>query len=122
MPYEVNTAKKYAYPLSRVYECARLSIAAMGGKVIKNDPAGGRLQGQMDKKLYGKILGDRSLLDITMTEENGETNMAILAYPLNAINQKLLFGARPGVVQAVLAAFYDEVDKRLAASGEKTGA
>lgn len=29
------------------------------------------------------------------------------------INQKLIFGARPGVVQTVLAAFYEEVEMRL---------
>ena len=114
MPYEVNSAKKYAYPLKKIYECAYLSIVAMGGKVIRHDVTGGRLQGQMDKKLHGKILGDRSLLDITMTEADGETNLVILAYPLNAINQKLMFGARPGVVQTVVAAFYEEVEKRLA--------
>ncbi len=114
MPYDINGAKKYAVPLKKVYECAYLSIIAMGGKVIQHDVEKGRLQGQMDKKLYGKILGDRSLLDITLTEADGETNMAILAYPLNAINQKLMFGARPGVVQMVLAAFYNEVEKRLA--------
>jgi len=119
MPYEVNTAKKYAHPLKKVYECAYLSIAAMGGKVTLHDVAKGRLQGQMDKKLYGKILGDRSLLDITFTEADGETNMAILAYPLNAINQKLMFGARPGVVQTVLAAFHEEVEKRLAQAESK---
>ena len=120
MPYEVNSAKKYAYPLNKIYESAYLSIVAMGGKVTRNDVKNGRLQGQMDKKLYGKILGDRSLLDITLTEADGETNMAVLGYPLNAINQKLMFGARPGVVQTVLAAFFEEVDKRLAQNSEKT--
>ena len=119
MPYDVNSAKKYAYPLKKVYECAYLSITAMGGKVTLHDAANGRLQGQMDKKLYGKILGDRTLLEITLTEANGETNMAILAYPLNAINQKLMFGARKGVVQTVVAAFYEEVDKRLSQNTEK---
>jgi hypothetical protein len=120
MPYEVNTVKKYPHPLKKVYESAYLSIGAMGGKVVLHEVAKGRLQGQMDKKLYGKILGDRSLLDITLTEADGETQMAILAYPLNAINQKLMFGARPGVVQTVLAAFHQEVEKRLAQAENKS--
>ena len=119
MPYEVNSAKKYAYPLKKVFESAYLSIVAMGGKVSQHDMANGWLEGQMDKKLYGKILGDRSLLQITLTEVNNETNMTILAYPLNAVGQKLMFGARKGVVQTVLAAFFEEVDKRLAQNTEK---
>jgi len=119
MPYDVNSARKYAYPLKKIYECAYLSVIAMGGKVTLPDVANGRLQAQMDKKLYGKILGDRSLLDITLTEANGETNMAILAYPLNAINQKLMFGARKGVVETVVAAFYAEVEKRLTENTNK---
>ncbi|MDP2964813.1 MAG: hypothetical protein Q8N39_02105 [Pelolinea sp.] len=86
----------------------------MGGKIIVHDLANKQLHAQMNKKLHGKILGDRSKLEIDFKDEaEGGTNMAIKAYPLNAVGQKLMFGARKGVVETVLTAFYEEVEKRL---------
>jgi len=114
MPFEKTASKIFNHPFEKVYEAAYLSVKPMGGKVLKNDPANKILQAQMDKKLYGKILGDRSLLEVTFsTETDGSIRIDVLAYPLNAIWQKLMFGARPGVVETVLAAFFNEIEKRL---------
>ncbi len=86
----------------------------MKGKIKVHDLEGKRLHAQIDKKLYGKILGDRSALEITFTEEEEDaTSIEINAYPLNAVGQKLMFGARNGVVETVLKAFYQEMEKQL---------
>lgn len=114
MPYEKTASKIFDFPFEKVYEAAYFSVKPMGGKIFKNDPANKILQAQMDKKLYGKVLGDRSMLEVTFsTVEDSHTKMDILAYPLNAVWQKQMFGARPGVVETVLAAFLDEIEKRL---------
>jgi hypothetical protein len=115
MPYDITDTKIYAYSFEDTYKAAYLSVKAMKGKILKHDLENRRLHAQMDKKLYGKVLGDRSKLEISFsTEAGGETKMSILAFPLDAIGNKLMFGARKGVVETVLAAFYAEVDKRLA--------
>ena len=115
MAYDKKSSKIYEQPFYRVYKAAYFAIKQMSGKILLNDPEHKQLQAQMDKKLYGKVLGDRSKLEIVFsTSDSGnETTISILAYPLNAVGQKLMFGARPGVVEAILAAFYAEVDKQL---------
>ena len=115
MPYEKNASWQFDYPFDKVYDAACLSIKPMGGKILKNDPSNKVLQAQMDKKLYGRVLGDRSMLEVTFTSEaENKTIMNVLGYPLNAVGQKLMFGSRPGVVDAILKAFFSEIENKLA--------
>jgi len=114
MPYEEESTKILSFPLEAVYDGAVLSVKQMGGKILKSDPQKKILHAQMDKKLYGEYLGDRSKLEIDLSEESSEqTKVYIYAYPLNAVGQKLMFGARKGVVTRIMAAFYEEVEKQL---------
>ena len=115
MPYDKYQTKKYDHPLEETFEAAFFSIKKMGGKVLINDIANKKLHAQMRKDLYGKILGDRSKLEIDfINETTDETTISIKAYPLDAVWRKLMFGARKGVVDTVLAAFFTEVEKCLA--------
>lgn len=114
IPYEKESTRIYKQSLEEIYESAYLSIKSMGGKILNHDLEKKQLHAQMDKKLYGNVLGDRSKLEIQFTvSDGGETSIYIYAYPLNAVGQKLMFGARKGVVETVIAAFYDEMEKRL---------
>ncbi len=114
MPYEKETRRELPFPLEAVYQSAVHCIQHMGGKVIKQDAERGILHAQMDKKLFGAYLGDRSQLEIQFSEiENGGTSIYIFAFPLNAIGQKLMFGARQGVVDTMMNAFYQELEKHL---------
>ena len=115
MPYEIKKVMTYPQSFEEVYKAAYLTIQELGGKVIKHDLANKQLFGQMDKKFQGRLLGDRSQLEMTFsTDANGNTVLSMYAYPLNAIGQKLMFGARKGVVETVLAGFFEEVAKKLA--------
>ena len=114
MPYEQKSSQSYPYPVDKVFAAAISSIQHMGGKVAKKDEKNGKLIAQMDKKLFGNYLGDRSQLEIQFMSENEEaTRMEVLAFPLNAVGQKLMFGARPGVVETVLRVLFREVGERL---------
>ena len=115
MPYEQKSSKSFPYPVDRVFAAAVSSVQHMGGKLAKKDEKNGKLIAQMDKKLFGNYLGDRSQLEIqfTSTEDDG-TQMDIFAFPLNAVGQKLMFGARPGVVDTVLRVLDRELEDRLA--------
>ena len=45
----------------------------------------------------------------------GEASLVVVdAYPLDAIERKLLFGARKGVTQTVLTQFIEQLDHQLA--------
>ena len=114
MPYEKKSSKIFSYPLETVFQAAKTCVPFMGGKILKEDEKKGLLHAQMDKKLFGDYLGDRSKLEMTFTSSaENETNVAIFAYPLNAVGQKLMFGAREGVVETMLAAFYEQLGKHL---------
>lgn len=117
MGYDVNLTIAYPKSAAEVMKACQESAKDLGGKVIKVDQTAKTLKIQMDKKLQGKILGDRSLLDMSLTESAvGETTVKVLAYPLNAIGQKLFFGARPGVVQTMLKVFFETVEAKLGLS------
>ena len=114
MPYEKELRETFDYPFEAVFEAAKYCVPYMGGKVLKEDKNEGLLHAQMDKKLFGDYLGDRSKLEMKISDAgDGSTEIYIFAYPLNAVGQKLMFGARDGVVETMTAAFFKEVAKRL---------
>jgi len=114
MPYEKKSSKIFQYPMDNVYQSTISCIKLMGGKITKQDVGKGILHAQMDKKLFGNYLGDRSQLEIQFTDEgNAQTSMNIFAFPLNAVGQKLMFGAREGVVDAIISTLYQQLEKHL---------
>ena len=114
MPYTVNVTKVFNYPYTDVYKSMYLSVEAMKGKVLVHEPDEKRFEAQMDKKLYGKYLGDRSRLEISLEAPSDEqTTLQITIYPVNPIGQKLMFGARKGVIPRVLEALQEEMESRL---------
>lgn len=114
MPYEKKQTKTFEYPFEDLYKAAYNTVEDLGGKVLKNQPDQKLLHAQMDKRLKGEMLGDRSKLEMTFSEDSeDQTTISIYAYPLNAVGQKLMFGARKGVVERVLSVFFEAVEKRL---------
>lgn len=98
MPYTVNETNNYEHPPEATYAAALKAIAGLQGKVLAQDATAGTLKGQFDKKIHGKVLGDRSQILVSVTAVgNGHSQVAIEAYPINPVGQKLIFGARKGV-------------------------
>lgn len=114
MGYDVKLTKNYdAKPEKVISVCKKVAVA-LGGKVLSHDETGKILNIQMDKKLQGRVLGDRSKLEIKYSSSTEEsTQLDILAYPLDVVGRKLMFGARPGVVQTVLKVFFEQVEENL---------
>lgn len=114
MGYDVKLTKSYdAKPEKVISVCKKVAVA-LGGKVLSHDETGKVLNIQMDKKLQGRVLGDRSKLEIKYSSPTEEsTQLDILAYPLDVVGRKLMFGARPGVVQTVLKVFFEQVEENL---------
>lgn len=114
MSYTVKVTKTFEHPFDDTYKSVHQSVEAMKGKVLLSDPDNRHFEAQMDKKLYGKYLGDRSRLEIDFVNESDDATMlAITAYPVNPIGQKLMFGARKGVIPRVLESLYAEMEQRL---------
>ena len=114
MPYEKKRAEFFDRPFKDVYRAAFVCAKDLGGKILKNELEKKILHAQMDKRMKGETLGDRSQFEMTFVEEeSGGTTIHILAYPLNAVGQKLMFGARKGAVERAMMIFFEEVKNRL---------
>jgi len=114
MAVDYNLTKTFSHSFTDTYKSAYNGAKAIKGKILKHDPKKGLMHIQFDKKLYGKYIGDRSRFEIQFSKEEGpETTLTILAYPINPIGHKLMFGQRKGVIEAVSRALYDEMQKRL---------
>ncbi len=119
MPFEIKETRIYNYPFEPVYKAAYICTKSLGGKILKHDLENKELHVQMDKKLKGELLGDRSKMEIKFEEKSAtETSMSIYGYPLNAVGQKLMFGARPGVVETVISTVFEEVQNKLMESAD----
>lgn len=112
MPYTINETKSYQQPANKVIAAVIGAIEGLEGKVVSQDEA--KVVAQFNKTILGKVLGDKSLLTITIdAASESETRISIEAYPLDAIGRKLMFGARKGVTRTVLDWFYAHVEHRL---------
>ena len=114
MPYTVKETKTYPQSKDAVYQAAKQAVVGLEGKVLSEDMAMGTIHGQFDKKIHGKVLGDRSQIEITIIDSgDSQSAIAIEAYPINPVGQKLQFGARKGVVPTVVGWFWAHVEHNL---------
>ena len=114
MPYEKKRSEVFAKPLKDVYRAAFVCAKELGGKILINEPDQKILHVQMNKRIKGETLGDRSKFEMQFVDDDpDQTTIQVFAYPLNAVGQKLMFGARKGVVERAMTIFFDEVKKRL---------
>ena len=114
MPYTVRETKSYEQPKDKVFQASQKAIAGLEGKVLEQDAAAGTMKGQLNKKIHGKVLGDRSQILITITSSDAQqSTVAIEAYPINPVGQKLQFGARKGVVPTVVSWFWAHLEHHL---------
>jgi hypothetical protein len=114
MPYTVKETKTYEQPKENVYQAAQKAVAGLQGKVLAEDANAGTIEGQFDKKIHGKVLGDRSQIKIAISGANGDpATVSIEAYPINPVGQKLMFGARKGVVPTVVSWFWAHLEHNL---------
>jgi hypothetical protein len=111
MSFEVNESKTYEQPLETVRTAALGAIAGLEGKVLKESD--GRIEAKFDKKILGKVLGDRTQIEIDLSTAGSESQVDVSIYPLDPVGRKLMFGARKGVSQTVASWFWAHLEHRL---------
>lgn len=111
--FTIHDEKQYEAGSDAVYQAALGAIGGLEGKVQTQDAAAGAIEARFDKKILGKVLGDRTHMNVTISGVAGGTAVAIEIYPLNAVGQKLMFGARKGVSRTVANWFYAHLEHRL---------
>lgn len=111
--YDIQEEKSYAHAQSAVFQAAQGAVAGLEGKVVEADSDAGKLTIKFDKKIHGQVLGDRTEMHVAVTGANGNTTVAVDAYPVDAVGRKLMFGARKGVTRKVLDWYWAHLEHRL---------
>jgi hypothetical protein len=111
--YTIEESLSFAAPAGDVEQAARQAIDALSGKIDKKKSSSGHVEAQLDKKLRGRVLGDRSRLELSFAEAGDGTQVALAIYPVDPVGRPLLFGARKGATRTALDFFLEELNQRV---------
>ena len=113
MPYTITDQKTYAVSAESLYSAALTAVTNLEGKLQSQNADSGEIVVKFHKTIHGKVLGDRTWFSLTIRPNADESTLDITAYPLNAVGQKLMFGARKGVPRTVLNWIHAHIDHNL---------
>ncbi len=113
MPFEQHEEKQYSKDQDTIFRAALASVEELKGGLVSTSPEKGRLEAKFPKKLLGKTLGERTHLTAEVRTQGDGSLVVVDAYPLDAIEQKLMFGARKGVTRTVVTWFIEHLDQQL---------
>lgn len=115
MPYTIKKTQTYESHPEAVFQAALGAVEGLEGKVEEQNDDAGTVQARFDKKIHGKVLGDRTRLHVQIDgSDDGASELSLEIYPIDPVGRKLQFGARKGVAQQVMAWFLAHVEHRLA--------
>jgi hypothetical protein len=105
--YTVTESKTYSQPAEAIVRSAVEAISKLGGSQSKKSkPDAGRLDANFNKKIGSQPLNNRIQLEVNVTAQSPEQcTVSIVAYPIDPVGQKLMFGVRGQPARAVVDAF-----------------
>ncbi|HEU4744901.1 MAG TPA: hypothetical protein VFS61_06675 [Anaerolineales bacterium] len=113
MPFEQHQEKNYAKDAQSIFQAALKATEKLEGKVISSAPEKYRFTARFPKTILGKTLGERTELSCEV-RVGGDVGTAVVdAFPLDAVERKLMFGARPGVTLTVVTWFMAHLEHNL---------
>jgi hypothetical protein len=113
MSLEQHQEKNYPKDAQSIYQAAIKATEKLGGNVISSAPEKSRFEARFPKVILGKTLGERTQLSCEVRPQ-GESSLVVLdAFPLDALERKLLFGARKGVTLTVVTWFTAHLEHNL---------
>jgi hypothetical protein len=113
MPYEQHQEKTYPKDAESVYQTALKVTEKFQGKLIASSPEQYRFEANFPKVVLGKTLGERTYCSCQVQAQGEGCLVVVDAYPLDALNRKLLFGARKGVTQTLVTWFIAHLEHNL---------
>ena len=119
MPFEQHQEKNYAKDAQSIYQAAMKATEKLDGKIISSSPEHPRFTARFPKTILGHVLGERTELSCEV-RTNGEGGTVIVdAFPLDAVERKLMFGARKGVTLTVVTWFIAHLENNLGLASAK---
>jgi hypothetical protein len=113
MPFEQHQEKNYTQAVSPVFQAALAVVEKLGGKVVASTPEKFRVEAKFPKVILGKTLGERTYLACEVQAQGEGSLVVVDAYPLDALERKLMFGARKGVTLTVVTWFIAHLENKL---------
>jgi hypothetical protein len=105
MPLEQHKEKNYSKDVQSIYQAALKATEKLDGKIISSAPEQYRFTARFPKVILGKTLGERTELSCEVRPDGDGGKTVVDAFPLDAVERKLMFGARPGVTLTVVTWF-----------------
>lgn len=121
MPLDQHQEKTYPDDPPHVYQAALTAVQKLEGKIVSADADNLRVEAKFPKVILGKTLGERTQLACQIKTQGQGSAVVIDAYPLDALERKLLFGARKGVTLTVVTWFIAHLEHNLALAQPQTG-
>jgi hypothetical protein len=113
MPFEQHQEKNYPKDMQSIFQAALKATEKLGGKVISYTPEKFCFTARFPKVILGKTLGERTELSCVVRSD-GEGGLVVVdAFPLDAVERKLMFGARKGVTLTVVTWFIAHLENNL---------
>jgi hypothetical protein len=113
MPFEQQQEKKYPKDAESIFQAALKATDKLGGSIIVSVPEKFRLTARFPKVILGQTLGERTELSCEV-HADGEGGIVVVdAFPLDAVERKLMFGARKGVTLTVVTWFIAHLEHNL---------
>jgi hypothetical protein len=113
MPFEQHQEKIFAKDMQSIYQAALKATEKLEGKIISSAPEQFRFTARLPKTILGKTLGERTELSCEVRADGDGGKAVVDAFPLDAVERKLMFGARPGVTLTVVTWFLAHLEHNL---------
>ncbi|NOT04635.1 MAG: hypothetical protein HOP27_08565 [Anaerolineales bacterium] len=110
MAFEQHQEKKYPKDAQSIFQAALKVTEKFDGKVVSSAPEKFSFTARFPKTILGQTLGERTELSCTVSADG---NVVVDAFPLDAVERKLMFGARKGVTLTVVTWFIAHLEHNL---------
>ncbi|MGZ9222041.1 MAG: hypothetical protein ACXW4Q_08025 [Anaerolineales bacterium] len=113
MPFEQHQEKNYPKDAQSIYQAALKVTEKLGGNIISSAPEQFRLVARFPKVILGQTLGERTELSCEVRTDGEGGTVVVDAFPLDAVERKLMFGARKGVTLTLVTWFIAHLEHNL---------
>jgi hypothetical protein len=116
MPFEQHQEKEFHFDSQIVYQASIQVVEKFKGVMLSSSSEKLRLEARFPKMILGETLGERTQLACEIRSQDGNSLVLIDAFPLDALERKLMFGARKGVTMTVVTWFLAHLEHNLGKS------
>ncbi|HEX7975132.1 MAG TPA: hypothetical protein VF498_12045 [Anaerolineales bacterium] len=113
MALEQHQEKNYPQDAPTSFQAALKAADKLGANMVSSVPEKFRFEAKFPKVILGKTLGERTYLTCEVRAQGDGSLVVVDAYPLDALERKLMFGARKGVTLTVVTWFTAHLEHNL---------